>query len=145
VNERWRRHLRAVPAAELPGLPRAILLGTRVLALALVVLGPFVCVLHATVGDWLLDRVLWTTLVAQPLLWACIAATFTGLGRRHPEAVLFAVASLVDAYVVLAGLQSPSGQNPYSVIALLSPVTLAAFAPWQPTWTLAIAATDTGL
>ena len=136
-----RRLLRPVPAAELPGLPRAIQVGTRVLAVALATMGPLVCVLHATVGDWLIDRVLLMTLIAQPLIWACLGATFTPLGKRHPEAVLYLLATVVNGYIGLAGLQSASGENPYSVMALMSPVTLAAFAPWRPTLSFAIGAT----
>ena len=141
MSERMRRLLRPVPAAELPGLPRAIQVGTRVLAVALATMGPLVCVLHATVGDWLIDRVLLMTLVAQPLIWACLGATFTSLGKRHPEAVLYLLATVVNGYIGLAGLQSASGENPYSVMALMSPVTLAAFAPWRPTLSFAIGAT----
>jgi signal transduction histidine kinase/CheY-like chemotaxis protein len=142
VSDRLHRHLRAVPAAELPGLPRAILVGTRVPGIALATLGPFVCVLHAVVGHWQLDRVLWMQLVVQPLLWACIGATWLPLLKRFPEAGLFAVASVVNVYIDLAGLQSLAGDNPYSVLALISPVTIAAFAPWRPTWSLAMGASN---
>jgi hypothetical protein len=132
VNERLQRYLRPVPAVELPGLPRAILVGTRVLGGVLVVMGPLVCLLHAAVGDWLIDRVLVMTLVEQPLLWACLGLTFTAFGKRNPELALFLLATIVNGYIGLAGLQSPTGENPYSVMVLMSPVTLAAFAPWRP-------------
>ncbi|HXX47204.1 MAG TPA: ATP-binding protein, partial [Myxococcota bacterium] len=145
MNERLRRHLRAVPDAELPGLPRAILVGSRVLGIALATLGPFVCVLQATAGSWLLDHVLWMQLVVQPLLWASIGLGFTPLGRRHPEAALFAIVVATNGYIDLAGLQSPTGENPYSVLGLISPVVIAAFAPLQPGWSLAVGAADTAL
>jgi signal transduction histidine kinase/CheY-like chemotaxis protein len=142
VNERLQRYLRPVPAVELPGLPRAILVGTRVLGGVLVVMGPLVCLLHAAVGDWLIDRVLVMTLVEQPLLWACLGLTFTAFGKRNPELALYLLATIVNGYIGLAGLQSPTGENPYSVMVLMSPVTLAAFAPWRPSLSFAIGATS---
>jgi signal transduction histidine kinase/CheY-like chemotaxis protein len=141
VNARARRYFRPVAAAEIPSLPRAIQLGTRVLGIALGVMGPLVCVLHATVGDWEFDRVLYMQLAAQPLIWASLGLTLTKLGKRNPEAMLYLLAWVVNTYIGLAGLQSPTGQNPYSVIALMSPVTLAAFAPWRPVLSLVFGAT----
>jgi len=145
VNEGLRRHLRPVPDTELPGLPGAMLVGSRVLGIALATLGPFVCVLQATAGGWLLDHVLWMQLAVQPLLWACIGTTFTRFGRRQPEAMLFALVAVTNGYIALAGLQSPSGDNPYSVLALISPVVIAAFAPWKPSWSLAIGVADVAI
>jgi signal transduction histidine kinase/ActR/RegA family two-component response regulator len=140
VKERFRRYLRPVAAAELPSSPRAIQLGTRVLGIALGVMGPLVCVLHATVGDWLVDRVLYMQVIAQPAIWACVGLSFSGFGKRHPEVMLYVLATVVNTYIGLAGLQSPTGQNPYTVLALMSPVTLAAFAPWRPTLSFAMGA-----
>jgi len=137
VNERLRRHLRPVSAAELPGLPRAITMGTRVLGIAFGTLGPFVCILQATAGNWLLDRVLWMQLATQPFIWGFTALTFTGFGRKRPEALLFALSTVVNAYMNLAGLQAPGGANPYSILSLITPVTIAAFAPWRPSWSVA--------
>ena len=145
MNEGLRRHLRPVPDTELPGLPGAMLVGSRVLGIALATLGPFVCVLQATAGGWLLDHVLWMQLAVQPLLWACIGTTFTRFGRRQPEAMLFALVAVTNGYIALAGLQSPSGDNPYSVLALISPVVIAAFAPWKPSWSLAIGVADVAI
>ena len=110
------------------------------LGVSLAVMGAFVCVLHATVGDWQLERVLYMLLAVEPLMWGCIAATYTGFGRKNPELVLFLLATVVNAYISLCGLQSPSGQNPYLVLALISPVTIAAFAPWPPSMSLVTAA-----
>src|SRR5262249_21602438 len=138
MNERLRRWLRHVQASELPGLPRAIQVGTRVLGIALGVMGPVVCVLHALLDDWQLDRVLYMQLVAEPLFWGSIALTFTRFGKRHPELVLYLLATVTNAYIGLAGLQSPAGQNPYAVLAFFAPITLAAFAPWRPTLSLAM-------
>ena len=59
MNERVRRFLRPVPTAEMPDLSTWIQRGTRVLGWSLAAMGPFVCVLHAIVGDWLLERVLY--------------------------------------------------------------------------------------
>ncbi|HTO53008.1 MAG TPA: ATP-binding protein [Myxococcota bacterium] len=145
MNERLRRWLRPVPAAELPELPRALQVGTRVLAVTLAIVGPLVCLLHVRVDDWELDRVLYMTLAVEPLLWSCFALTFTRWGKRHPETALFVLALLVNGYVGLAGLQSPSGQNPYAVLALVSPLTLAAFAPWRPSLSFAIGTASAGL
>ncbi|MFI5315487.1 MAG: ATP-binding protein [Myxococcota bacterium] len=138
MTERVRRHLRSVPAAELPGLPRAIQVGTRVLGITLALMGPFVCMLQAKFGDWLMDRVLFVTLLEQPMLWACIGASFTKFGRRQPELVLFALATIANAYISLAGVQSPTGANPYAMIAFMCPVTLGAFAPWRPMLSVAV-------
>ena len=140
MNDRVRRFLRPVPTAEMPDLNSWILRGTRVLGVSLAVMGAFVCLLHATVGDWLLERVLYMLLAVEPLMWGCIAATYTGFGRKNPELVLFVLATVVNAYISLCGLQSPSGQNPYLVLALISPVTIAAFAPWPPSMSLVTAA-----
>jgi signal transduction histidine kinase/ActR/RegA family two-component response regulator len=145
MNERLRRWLRHVQASELPGLPRAIQVGTRVLGVALGVMGPVVCFLHAGLDDWQLDRVLYMQLVAQPLFWGIIGLTFTRFGKRQPELVLYLLSTVVNAYIGLAGLQSPSGQNPYAVLAFFSPITLAAFAPWRPTLSLAIGASTAAI
>jgi signal transduction histidine kinase/ActR/RegA family two-component response regulator len=145
MNERLRRWLRHVQASELPGLPRAIQLGTRVLGIALGIMGPVVCLLHALLDDWQLDRVLYMQLVAQPLFWSCIGLTFSDFGKRRPDLVLYLLATVVNAYIGLAGLQSPSGQNPYAVLAFFSPITLAAFAPWRPTLSLAIGASTAAI
>jgi signal transduction histidine kinase/ActR/RegA family two-component response regulator len=112
-----------------------------VLGISLGIMGPAVCLIHATVDDWLFDRVLYMQLVGQPLIWGATGLTLTPFGKRHPEIMLYALAMVVNAYIGLAGLQSPAGQNPYSVLALMSPVTLAAFAPWRPTLSFAMGAT----
>jgi len=140
VNDRVRRFLRPVPTAEMPDLSAWIARGTRTLGVALAVMCPFVCVLHSIVGDWLLERVLYVALVAEPLLWGCFGLTYTELGRKNPELLLFVLMSVIDAYISLAGLQSPTGQNPYLVLALISPLTIAAFAPWPPTLSFLTAA-----
>jgi len=140
VKERTRRYFRPVAAVDLPSLARAIQLGTRVLGLALGIMGPIVCLLHAYRGDWLLDRVLYMQLVAQPLIWLSIGLTFTRFGKTQPEAMLFLLAWVVNTYIAMAGLQSPTGANPYTVLALMSPVTIAGFAPWRPLWSWAIGA-----
>jgi signal transduction histidine kinase/ActR/RegA family two-component response regulator len=145
VNEQIRRYLRPVAAAELPGLPGAIQVGTRVLGIILAVTGPLVCLLQASFGGWLLDRVLYMTVVAQPLIWASIAGTYTEFGKRHPELLLFALASVVNAYIALSGLQSPTGQNPYAVLSLMGPITIAAFAPWKPILSFAVGATTAAI
>src|SRR5262245_30465265 len=124
----------------MPDLTHWIVRGTRTLGIALSVMGPFVCVLHATLGDWLLERVLYMCLAAEPLLWACVGVTYTAWGRKNPELLLFALATIVNAYISFSGLQSPTGQNPYLVLALISPVTIAAFAPWPPTMSFVTAA-----
>jgi signal transduction histidine kinase/ActR/RegA family two-component response regulator len=140
VNERVRRFLRPVPTAEMPDLTGWIQRGSRVLGVSLALMGAFVCLLHATVGDWLLERVLYMLLVVEPLMWGCIGMTYTAFGRRNPELLLFVLVTVVNAYISLAGLQSPSGENPYLVLALISPVTIAAFAPWPPSMSLVTAA-----
>ncbi len=145
MKERIRGYLRPVAAAELPGLPRAIQIGTRLLGVSLAVAGPVVCLLQASFGGWLFDRVLYMTLVAQPLIWATIGLTYTEFGRRNPELLLFALASVVNGYIALAGLQSPTGENPYAILALMGPVTLAAFAPWKPTLSLGVGASTASI
>jgi len=145
VNDRVRRFLRPVPAAEMPDLTGWMQRGTRVLGVSLALMGAFVCVLHASVGDWLLERVLYMLLVVEPLMGACIAATYTEFGRKNIELVLFVLATIVNAYISLCGLQSPTGQNPYLVLALISPVTIAACAPWRPTMSLVTAAVAAAL
>ena len=140
MNERVRRFLRPVPTAEMPDLSGWIQRGSRVLGVSLALMGAFVCVLHATVGDWLLERVLYMLLVVEPLMAGCIALTYTAFGRKNPELLLFVLVTIVNAYISLAGLQSPTGQNPYLVLALISPVTIAAFTPWPPSMSLVTAA-----
>jgi signal transduction histidine kinase/ActR/RegA family two-component response regulator len=145
VSERLRRWLRHVEESELPGLPRAIQLGTRVLGIALGVMGPVVCALHTVVDDWQVDRVLYMQLVAQPVIWGALGLTFTSFGKKHPEIMLYVLSTVVNTYIGFAGLQSPTGQNPYAVMAFMSPITLAAFAPWRPILSLAIGASTAGL
>lgn len=145
MNEGVRPFLQPVGAAELPGLGRTILLAARVLAIAIAIAGPVVYGLHAALSDWPLDRVLYTALVAEPLLWTALGLTYTEFGKRHPEWMLYLTASIASAYVELGGLQSPTGQNPYLLLGALAPVALAAFAPWRPVLSLVLGATDAAI
>jgi len=140
VIERLGRFLRPVPPEELPELPRAITRAIRIASLILVTVGPAISTVQIVWGDFTLERVVPMVAIAQPLVWACFAATYTTFGRRHPELVLLALVTITNLFTRFAGVQGESGANPLSLLAVISPLTIAAFAPWRPVFSLATGA-----
>jgi signal transduction histidine kinase/CheY-like chemotaxis protein len=137
VIDRLRRFVRPVPQEELPDLPRALVRAIRVASLFLVTVCPAVSAVEIIWGDFTLDRVLPMVLIGQPLVWLCFAATFSAPGQRHPEVVLLVLTMIVNVFTRFAGVQAESGANPLSLLAVISPLMIAAFAPWRPIFSVA--------
>ena len=45
--------------------------------------------------------------------------------------------TIVNVFTRFAGVQAESGANPFSLLAVISPLTIAAFAPWRPMFSFA--------
>ncbi len=139
--ERLRRFVRPVPPQALPDIPRTLIRATRVASVLLVTLGPAISTVQILWGDFTVDRVVPMVLVAQPLVWLCFGLTYTEFGRRNSELLLLLLVTIVNVFTRFAGVQAESGGNPFSMLAVISPLTIAAFAPWRPIFSFATGAT----
>jgi signal transduction histidine kinase/ActR/RegA family two-component response regulator len=106
-----------------------------VFALALL---PFTLVCVVT-GDIDPRRAIAFHAAAQLAAWACCISARTQWGRRHASVLLFVLVSVVNAGLLLAGVQTLSGGNPLRTFALLSPLLMACLAPWRPSLSLLLA------
>jgi len=131
VIERLRLLLRPVAQAELPHLSPALTFGTRIACLVLVTLAPLVSAVEILWGDFTLARVLVMIAIVQPTVWVCLGLTFTDFGRRHAEGVLLLLVLIANLAARFAGMQGESGQSALAMVGVLSPLLVAAFAPWR--------------
>ena len=138
--ERLRLFCRPVAQDELPHLSDALTRGTRIACLVLVTLAPMISAVEIIWGDFTLPRVIAMIAVVQPLVWACFGLTFTDFGRRHAEALLLTLVTISNVASRFAGMQSATGQSALAMVGVLSPLLLAAFAPWRPSLSLATGA-----
>ena len=138
--ERLRLFFRPVAQEELPHLSPALTHGTRIACLVLVTLAPLVSVVEIVWGDFTLARVIATIAVVQPAIWLCFGLTFTDFGRRHAEGLLLVLVTIANIASRFAGMQSESGQSALVMVGVLSPLLMAAFAPWRPLLSLATGA-----
>jgi signal transduction histidine kinase/CheY-like chemotaxis protein len=132
VIERLRLFCRPVGQDELPHLALALTHGTRIACLVLVTLAPMISVVEIFWGDFTVWRVLAMIAVVQPLVWCCFGLTFTAFGRRHAESLLVVLVTISNVASRFAGMQSETGQSALAMVGVLSPMLLAAFAPWRP-------------
>ena len=136
----WHRFTEPVRDEDLPNLRRLLtragLLTCAVFAFALLPLS-FLC---ALAGNLAPGRALVFHVSAQALAWACFGLARTSPGRRHASTSLFILVSIVNTALLLAGVQTLTGENPLRSLGLLSPLLVACFAPWRPSLSLALAA-----
>ena len=131
-----RRFFRAIPRDELPDLSPALTAGVRLPCAIIVSLGPLVSLAQVATGEFDPWGVVATNLIGQPLFWGCFALTFTRWGRRQPEVLLLLLVTLVNVFTCFTGVQAPGAKSPLSLLALVSPLTVAAFAPWRPSFSI---------
>jgi signal transduction histidine kinase/CheY-like chemotaxis protein len=139
-----RRFFRPIPSAELPDLSPALTAGVRLPCAIIVAIGPLVSLAQVATGEYDLPAVIATNAIGQPLFWGLFALTCTGFGRRRPELVMLGLLTLVNLFTRFTGLQNPQGESPLSVLTLVTPLTIAAFAPWRPTFSILSGASAIG-
>jgi signal transduction histidine kinase/CheY-like chemotaxis protein len=136
----WHRFTEPVRDEDLPNLRRLLtragLFTCAAFAFALLPLS-FLC---ALAGNLAPGRALVFHATAQALAWACCGLARTSPGRRHASTSLFILISIVNTALLVAGVQTLTGENPLRSLGLLSPLLVACFAPWRPSLSLALAA-----
>ncbi|MGH9888664.1 MAG: ATP-binding protein, partial [bacterium] len=136
----WQRYATPIRDEDLPNLWKLLTRGGRLMCAGFAfALLPFslVCALGGNLDP---RRALVFHLTAQASAWACCGLAKTNWGQRHASALLFILVSVVNAALLLAGVQTLSGENPLRSLGLLSPLLMACLAPWRPSLSLALAA-----
>ncbi len=140
MSSAWQRFATPIRDEDLPNLWKLLTRGGRWMcaAFAFAVL-PFslVCALDGNLHP---QRALVFHLTAQVGAWACCAVAKLDRSKRHVSLLLFVLLSILSSASLLAGVQTLSGANPLRDLGLLAPLVVAAFAPWRPTFSLALAA-----
>jgi len=136
----WHSFIEPIRDEDLPDLRKLLTRGGRLMCAAFAFgLLPFslICALGGNLDP---RRALIFHASAQAAAWACCGVAKTRWGLRHASALLFILVSVVNAALLLAGVQTLSGENPLRPFALLSPLLMACLAPWRPSLSLALAA-----
>src|SRR5512147_46410 len=145
MSPAWQRFATPIRDEDLPNLWKLLTRGGRWMCAAFAfALLPFslVCALDGNLHP---QRALVFHLSAQIGAWTCCGLAKLEWGKRRPSILLFALLSVVNSAALLAGVQTLSGENPLRDLGLLSPLIVASFAPWRPTFSLALAAEMTGV
>ncbi|MBM4337257.1 MAG: hypothetical protein FJ108_15345 [Deltaproteobacteria bacterium] len=139
MTRHWHSLITPIRDEDLPDLWKLLTRGGRlmcaVFALALL---PFTLACLVT-GDIDPRRAIAFHATAQVAAWACCIGARTPWGRRHASVLLFVLVSVVNAGLLLAGVQTLSGGNPLRTFGLLSPLLMACLAPWRPSLSLLLA------
>ncbi|MFI5315486.1 MAG: ATP-binding protein [Myxococcota bacterium] len=77
---------------------------------------------------------------AQSATWACFALARTDTGRRHIEALLFALVASGSAALIFGDARVQGDASALHWAALFAPVIVASFAPWHAGYALALGA-----
>ena len=136
----WHSFIEPIRDEDLPDLRRLLTRGGRLMCATFAfALLPFslVCALGGNLDP---RRAAIFHLCAQAAAWACCGMAKTGWGQRHAAWLLFILVSVVNAALLLSGIQTLSGENPLRPIGLLAPLLMACLAPWRPSLSLALAA-----
>ena len=136
----WHRFVEPIRDEDLPDLRKLLTRGGRLMCATFAfALLPFslVCALGGNLDP---RRALIFHVSAQAAAWACCGIGKTPWGQRHASALLFILVSVVNAALLLSGVQTLTGENPLRPIGLLSPLLMACLAPWRPSLSLALAA-----
>jgi signal transduction histidine kinase len=123
---------------ELPEVHERLHWAARVASLVNAVTIPFATATALFGGLLYPERgTLW--ILAQTLVFGSFyALSRTRLAERTPEIVLFGMAVAVGAAVSFSPLVQRDPTNYASGICLVEPIVIAAFAPWRPTWSMAL-------
>jgi signal transduction histidine kinase/CheY-like chemotaxis protein len=136
----WQRYATPIRDEDLPNLWVLLTRGGRLMCAGFAfALLPFslVCAIGGNLDP---RRAAIFHVTAQVSAWVCCGLAKTSWGRRHASALLFILVSVVNAALLLAGVQTLSGENPLRPLGLLSPLLMACLAPWRPSLSLALAA-----
>ncbi len=136
----WHRFIEPIRDEDLPDLRKLLTRGGRLMCAAFAfALLPFglACALGGNLEP---RRALIFHASSQAGAWACCLLAKTGWGQRHASALLFFLVSIVNAALLLSGVQTLTGENPLRSIGLLAPLVMACLAPWRPSLSLALAA-----
>ncbi len=136
----WQSFIEPIRDEDLPDLRRLLTRGGRLMCATFAfALLPFslVCALGGNLDP---QRALVFHVSAQAAAWACCGLAKLPWGQRHSSALLFVLVSVVNAALLLSGIQTLTGENPLRPIGLLAPLLMACLAPWRPTLSLALAA-----
>ena len=136
----WHSFIEPIRDEDLPDLRRLLTRGGRLMCATFAfALLPFslVCALGGNLDP---HRALIFHVSAQAAAWACCGLAKLGWGQRHAGVLLFVLVSVVNAALLLSGIQTLTGENPLRPIGLLAPLLMACLAPWRPSLSLALAA-----
>jgi signal transduction histidine kinase/CheY-like chemotaxis protein len=145
MTRAWQSYVAPIPDEDLPELWKLLTRAGRLMCAAFAfALLPFslVCALG---GNLDVGRAVAFHVCAQIGAWSCCGLAKTAWGQRHASALLFALVSVVNASMLLAGIQTLDGENPLRPFGLLSPLLMASLAPWRPILSLALAAEMAGV
>ncbi|MEX2207611.1 MAG: response regulator [Myxococcota bacterium] len=135
----WHSFIEPIRDEDLPDLRRLLTRGGRLMCAAFAfALLPFslVCALGGNLDP---QRALLFHLTSQSAAWACCIVAKTRWGQQHSGSLLFVLVSVVNAALLLSGIQTLTGENPLRPIGLLAPLLMACLAPWRPSLSLALA------
>ncbi len=145
MTRAWQSFTAPIRDDDLPELWKLLTRGGRAMCVAFAfALLPF-SFLCALAGNLDVERAVAFHVTAQAGAWTCCGLAKTRWGRRNASALLFTLVSVVNSAILLAGVQTLTGENPLRPFALLSPLLMASLAPWRPVLSLALAAEMAGV